>query len=68
MDRSGKNRVVVPVLVAKDTSWQDKILEFCVQSLESGDIPSPQVDSVTMQLIYILVRAALCRRFRRNVP
>ena len=52
VDRSGKNRVVVPVLVAKDTSWQDRIMEFCVQSLESGDIPSPQVDSVTMQLVY----------------
>ena len=26
VDGSGKNRVVVPVLVAKDTSWQDRIL------------------------------------------
>ena len=46
VDRSGKNRVVVPVLVPKDTSWQDRILDFCVLSLESGDIPSPQVDSM----------------------
>ena len=44
VDRSGKNRVVVSVLVAKDTSWQDSIMEFCMQSLESGDIPSPQVN------------------------
>ena len=56
VDRSGKNRVVVPVLVAKDTSWQDRIVEFCEESLESGDIPSPQVDSITIQLVYIFAQ------------
>ena len=43
VDRSDNNRTDVPVLVAKDTSWQDKIVDLCVGSLESGSIPSPQV-------------------------
>ena len=42
MDRTGHSRTVVPVLVDKDTSWQDKIVDICVASLESGNIPSPQ--------------------------
>ena len=46
VDRSGKNRVVVPAMVAKDTSWQDLIFESCVHSFESGNIPTPQVKTV----------------------
>ena len=42
VDRSG-NRVVVPVMVPKDTSWQEKIVELCIDSLESGNIPDPEV-------------------------
>ena len=43
VDRTGNSRTVVPVLVDKDTSWQDKIVDMCVASLESGSIPNPQV-------------------------
>ena len=42
MDRSGR-RVVVPVMVPKDTSWQEKIVEICVDSIVSGNIPDPKV-------------------------
>ena len=46
VDRSG-HRVVVPVMVPKDTCWQDKIVELCVDSLESGNIPDPKVKMLT---------------------
>ena len=43
VDRSSKNRNVVPVLVPKDTSWQDKIFTLCVKSMENDTIPNPKV-------------------------
>ena len=43
VDRSGKNRTVVPILVPKDTTWQDRILDMCVDSLKNGTIPAPKV-------------------------
>ena len=43
VDRSGKNRTVVPLLVPKDTTWQDRILDMCVDSLKNGTIPAPKV-------------------------
>ena len=43
VDRSSKNRNVVPVLVPKDTSWQDNIFTLCVKSMENDNIPSPKV-------------------------
>ena len=39
----GNNRTVVPVLVPKDTIWQDKIVDMCVEGLVCGSIPIPQV-------------------------
>ena len=52
VDRSGQ-RVVVPVMVPKDTSWQDQIVELCVDSLESGNIPDPKVKMPNLKtLIY----------------
>ena len=43
MDRTGQNRTVVPVLVDKDTSWQDEILDLCFDSIVTGTIPRPKV-------------------------
>ena len=40
-----KERVVVPVLVEKNTNWQDIIMDACISSLETGDIPNPEVSS-----------------------
>ena len=37
------------VLVPKDTTWQDRIVNLCVESLESGNIPSPKVDTSVQQ-------------------
>jgi len=39
VNRYGDSRTVVPVLVPKDTSWQDKIFDYCVDSLERNRIP-----------------------------
>ena len=41
VDRTGTSRTVVPVLVKKDTNWQDKIVDMCVASLETGSVPAP---------------------------
>ena len=43
VDRSGNARTVVRVLVPKDTTWQDKIVDMCVSGLEEGTIPKPEV-------------------------
>ena len=40
----GKKRTVVPVLVDKDTSWQDEIFDLCHASLVSGNVPKPKVN------------------------
>ena len=53
MDRSG-NRVVVPVMVRKDTSWQEGIVQLCIDSLESGNIPDPEVE-ISVTDIYDLI-------------
>ena len=53
VDRSGKNRTVVPALVPKDTSWQDKIFDMCIESLQGGIIPSPKVLNVNKYLTLI---------------
>ena len=44
VDRSGCHRTVVPVLVEKDTSWQDRIFDFCVNCVVSGEVPKPEVN------------------------
>ena len=50
MDRTGKERVVVPVLEPKNTEWQDDIFAFCLESMETGDIPScPSGDELTLR-------------------
>ena len=43
VDRSGTRSTVVPVKVEKDSSWQDAIYNFCIDSLEADQIPNPQV-------------------------
>ena len=53
VDRSG-NRVVVPVMVPKDTSWQEGIVQLCIDSLESGNIPDPEVE-ISVTDIYDLI-------------
>ena len=47
----GKTRTVVPVLVPKDSSWQDKVLDYCVDSFERGSIPNPEVKSQPKTLL-----------------
>ena len=53
MDRSGKHRTVVPVMVPKDTSWQDQIVDMCVDSLQTGVIPRPKVDQEEIYIRFI---------------
>ena len=43
VDRTGSRCSVVPVKVAKDSSWQDAIFNLCIDSLETGQMPNPQV-------------------------
>ena len=43
VDRTGSRSSVVPVKVAKDSSWQDAIYSLCLESLESGQMPNPEV-------------------------
>ena len=52
----------MPVLVPKDTTWQDRIVNLCVESLESGNIPSPKVDTSVQQenVIYMLLFLVSC--------
>ena len=46
IDRSGRRRTVVEVKVEKDTSWQDTIFTNCLQALESGVFPQPEVRNI----------------------
>ena len=44
MDRSGNRTRVVPVREAKDESWKDAIYQLCVDGLEKGQLPNPEVN------------------------
>ena len=43
-DRSGKVRTVAPLKEAKDTSWQDRILDMAVDCLVKDKMPNPEVN------------------------
>ena len=43
VDRTGKECRVVPVKVAKNTTWQDLILSDCIDALEKNEIPDVKV-------------------------
>ena len=43
VDRSGTKVTVVEQKQKKDYSFQDNILELCVQCLETGIVPEPKV-------------------------
>ena len=73
VDRTGQNRTVVPVLVEKDNSWQDQILDLCIDSIVSGTIPRPKVRSqhfvneshvlILSQSIMKVVNQSTCSKF-----
>ena len=44
VDRSGNRTRVVPVREAKDESWKDAIYQLCVDCLEKGQLPNPEVN------------------------
>ena len=44
MDRSDNRTRVVLVREAKDESWKDAIYQLCVDSLEKGQLPNPEVN------------------------
>ena len=54
VDRTGRNRTVVPVRMEKNHNWQTTILEQCIEGLRSGQIQSPKVlvDFVLIVLTY----------------
>ena len=45
VDRTGKNRTVVPVKVSKTITWQKTIHDQCIGCFASGQFPNPQVCS-----------------------
>ena len=51
VDRTGLHRTVVPVKIKKDTSWQIRIFEECVECLSTGQIPNPEVSAQCSFLI-----------------
>ena len=55
MDRSGNHTRVVPVREAKDESWKDAIYQLCVDSLERGQLPNPEVNLMATGIYIILV-------------
>ena len=43
VDRTGTKTTIVPLKEEKDTTWQDSILQMCIDGLVDNNMPQPEV-------------------------
>ena len=63
VDRTGAKVTVVEQKEKKDYSFQNNILDLCIECLESGVVPSPEV-KITVSIVKLLNHCLVPNRRR----